>query len=86
MTDMSIKMLSKVLPFHNCSPFCVSQLTQSKKNKLLEKLDSNNFKKNMTKLVNGFSKNNYTCNYFLEESLNNLANKHKADCLKVFSF
>ena len=81
---MSTIMLSKVLPFYNCSPFCISQLTQSRKNKFLEKLESNNFSKNMTKLVNGFSKNNYTCNFFLEEGLNNLAHRHMADCLKVF--
>ena len=85
--DMNfILMLSQVLPFYNCSPFSISQLTQSRKNRFLEKLESNNFSKNMIKLVNGFSKNNYTCNYFMEESVNNLIKKHKADCLKVFHF
>ena len=79
-------MLSKVLPFYNCSPFSISQLTQSRKNRFIEKLESNNFSKNMTKYVNGFSKNNYTCNFFMEESLNNLIQKHKPDCLKVFHY
>ena len=60
-TDINTRLiLSKVLPFYNCSPFSISQLTQSRKNRFLEKLESNNFNKNMTKLVNGFSKNNYT--------------------------
>ena len=86
-TDMnSIMMLSKVLPFYNCSPFSISQLTQSRKNRFIEKLESNNFSKNMTKYVNGFSKNNYTCNFFMEESLNKLIKKHKPDCLKVFHY
>ena len=86
-TDINTRLiLSKVLPFYNCSPFSISQLTQSRKNRFLEKLESNNFSKNMTKLVNGFSKNNYTCNFFMEESVNNLAKKHKADCLKVFHY
>ena len=40
----------------------------------------------MTKLVNGFSKNNYTCSYLMEESLNNLTRKHMSDCLKVFHY
>ena len=86
-TDTNTRlMLSNVLPFYNCSPFSISQLTQSRKNRFLEKLESNNFNKNMTKLVNGFSKNNYTCNFFMEESVNNLVQKHKADCLKVFHY
>ena len=38
----------------------------------------------MTKLVNWFSKNNYTCNYLLEEGVNNLYQKHMSDCLKIF--
>ena len=37
-------------------------------------------------MVNGFSKDNYTCNFFMEESLNNLTQKHMADCLKVFHY
>ena len=40
----------------------------------------------MIKLVNGFSKENYTCSFFMEESLNNLTRKHMADCLKVFHY
>ena len=84
--NYSILMLSKMLPFYNCSPFSISQLTLSRKNRFLEKLESNNFSRNMIKFVNGFSKNNYTCNFFMEESLNNLVQKHKPDCLKVFHY
>ena len=40
----------------------------------------------MTKLVNGFSKNNYTCNFYMEGNIKNLAQKHKADCLKIFHY
>ena len=40
----------------------------------------------MKKLVNGFSKNNYTCTYYTEESANHLSQKHKADSLKVFHY
>ena len=38
----------------------------------------------MTNLVNGFSKDNYRCNYYMEDSVNSLNQKHKADCLKIF--
>ena len=38
----------------------------------------------MIKHVNGFSKNNFTCNYYEEESINQLSKKHMSDCLKVF--
>ena len=75
---------SKILPFHFCSPFALSQLVQSNKNRVLETLELNNFSKNMRKHVNGFSKNNYTCAYFDEESIQNLSRKHDPDCLKIF--
>ena len=75
---------AKALPFYNCSPFTISQMYQTPGNKVLEKLEANNFNKNMLKHVNGFSKNNYTCGYFQEDSILNLSKKHLQDCLKVF--
>ena len=74
---------SRSLPFFNLSTFTLSQLFQTKKSKVLETLENNNFSKNMIKHVNGFSKNNFTCNYYEEESINQLATKHMPDCLKV---
>ena len=38
----------------------------------------------MIKLVNEFSKDNYTCSYYQEESINELSKKHSANSLKVF--
>ena len=38
----------------------------------------------MIKLVNGFTKDNYTCNYYQESSINDLAKKHSINSLKVF--
>ena len=38
----------------------------------------------MIKLVNGFSKDNYTCNYYNEGNINDLAKKHSTNSLKVF--
>ena len=75
---------SKLLPFHFCKLFTLSALVQSKKSKVLKELEANNFCKNMRKHVNGFSKNNYTCGYFVEESIHNLARKHYTDSLKIF--
>ena len=75
---------SKLLPFHLCSPFTLTQLVQSRKSKVLETLESNNFSKNMRKHVNGFSKNNYTCSYFDEENIHSLTRKHEPDSLKIF--
>ena len=81
---MTCNSLSKALPFENCNSFMISQLFQSKKSMVLESLEANNFSKNIIKLVNGFSKNNYTCGYYQEESINNLSQKHLPDCLKIF--
>ena len=78
--------LSKALPFYNSSPFSISQLTQTSRSKILEKLEANKFSNDMRNLVNGFSKNNYTCSYYMEDSINNLTRKHKTDCLKIFHY
>ena len=75
---------SRSLPFFNLSTFTLSQLFQTNKSKVLETLENNNFSKNMIKHVNGFSKNNYTCSYYEEESLHQLSTKHLPDSLKVF--
>ncbi len=64
--------ISKLLPFHVCSQFTLSQLVQSRRSKVLETLELNNFSKSMRKHVNGFSKNNYTCGYFDEDSIPNI--------------
>ena len=76
--------LAKSLPFATCSPFFLSQLFQTNKNKVLKKLKANNFTKNMIKHVNGFSKNNYTCNYYDSNSIQNLSRKHLPNSLKIF--
>ena len=76
--------LNNELPFFNCSNFTISQLFQTTKNNILETLQNNSFSKNTIQLVNGFSKDNYTCNYYHEESINDLSRKHSAKSLKVF--
>ena len=65
--------LTKSLPFAKCSTFFSSQLFLSDKNEVLNKLKANNFTKNMIKHVNGFSKNNYTCNFYDKTSFHNLS-------------
>ena len=62
----------------------IANLYISTKNRINEKLVSNNFSKNMINHVNGFSKNNYTCSYYQEEGLLNLSQKHLPDCLKLY--
>ncbi len=51
---------------------------------MLEKLEDNNFSKNMIDLMNGISKNNYTCGYFEEEGIHKLSKKHVKDSLKIY--
>ena len=76
--------LCKHLPFFNCSFFTISQMFLSTKDKILDKLEGNNFTKNMIKHVNGFSKDNYTCSYADEKSILNTSKKHISNCLKIF--
>ena len=84
MERRTIKKLGKALPFQICSDFEISQLSISGRNRILEMLEANNFSRNMIKHVNGFSKNNYTCNYYQENSIQNLYKKHLSDSLKIF--
>ena len=44
---------------------------------MLTRLKDNNFNKEMIQYVNGFSKNNYTCDYYSEENFIQLIRKHK---------
>ena len=84
MDRKSIIQRSKALPFHNCSFFTISHMYSSNKNNVLEKMENNNFSKNMLDHVNGLSKNNYTCGYLDEEGIHNIAKKHISDSLKIF--
>ena len=84
MANISFKALNSALPFHNFSPNQIVELFQSKKDNLFEILEKNNFSKDMLKHVNGFSKDNFTCGYFQENSFLNLLNKHLPEGLKAF--
>ena len=77
------KLCHKELPFHGSSSYEIIKLFQSEKDLLFERLANNNFSKNMLKHVNGFSKDNYTCGYFQENSIQNLLKKHLPSCLKI---
>ena len=80
----SVIQRSKELPFHNWSFFTIAQIFRSNKDKILDKLENNNFNKNMLDHINGLSKNNYTCNYFDETGIHNLTKKHITNGLKIF--
>ena len=82
--DNSTDNLFNELPFQNSSRSQIIQLFQSEKDELFAKLANNKFSRNMLKHVNGFSKNNYTCGYYQENSIQNLLKKHLPDCLKIF--
>ena len=82
MVNINFKTLSSALPFHGLFPHQIIKLFQSGKGKLFETLENNNFSRNMLKHVNGFSKDNFTCGYYQEDSIHNLLKKHLPDCLK----
>ena len=74
MTNFSKRCL-KELPFYDLSRNHIIKLFQSEKDLLFERLANNEFSKNMLKHVNGFSKDNYTCGYYQENSIQNLVKK-----------
>ena len=71
------------LPFPKCSPFYISSQYQTGKKHLIEKLENNNFSKDMIKHINNFTKDNYSCKYYDENNLNSLKNYHHRSALKV---
>ena len=71
------------LPFKDCSPFSISQQFLTGKNILIEKLENNNFTKDMLKYVNEISKDNYKCKYYDADNINVLVNSHHNQALKV---
>ena len=72
------------LPFLACTYDNITRMFETPKNCVFERLKNTSFSENMIKLVNGFSKDNYTCSYYQEESINELSKKHSANSLKVF--
>ena len=78
------KTISSQLPFYNCSDYYISYECLTIKNKMFDRFKNNNFTKEMIQYVNGFSKNNYTCDYFSEEGFNSILRNHQNNALKVF--
>ena len=70
------------LPFRTLESFFTSCLFQSSKNSLLEKLENNNFTKEMIEHVNEISKDNYTCKYYDAYNIEKLSKLHLKSALK----
>ena len=70
------------LPFRTLQSFFISCLFQSSKNSLLEKLENNNFTKEMIEHVNEISNDNYTCNYYDAYNIEKLSKLHLKSALK----
>ena len=75
---------NKSLPFKDCSPFTVSQHYQTSKNHFLERLENNNFTKEMLKHINKLSKDNYKCKYYDSNNIQSLIKSHQESALKAF--
>ena len=73
------------LPFYEYSYNTITEMFETPKNILLERLKNNSFSENMIKLINGFSKDKYTCNYYHEESINELAKNTQQIASKCFT-
>ena len=78
------KLFASQLPFYSCSDYYVSYEFLTIKNKMLIRFKDNDFSKEMIQYVNGFSKNNYTCDYFTEEKFKALFNNHQKNPMKAF--
>ena len=67
----------------DCSPFVISQLFQTGKNQFIDKLENNNFTKEMLKHINEISEDNYSCKYYDENNFDPLVKSHHKSALKV---
>ena len=51
---------------------------------MLNRFKNNNFNKEMIQYVNGFSKNNYTCDYYSEDKFKTIFTNHQKNPMKAF--
>ena len=72
------------LPFPNCSPFFITCQYLTDKKHVIQKLENNNFSKEMIKHISKFTKENYSCKYYDKNNINPLINNHHKSALKVF--
>ena len=76
--------VSYQLPFYNCSDYEIILEFMSAKNKFLEIFEENNFTKYYDNIVEGFSNENFSCNYYTEDKFNSMINKIQNDSVKSF--
>ena len=80
---MFYQLANKTLPFKECSPFTISQQFITSRNQFIEKLENNQFTKEMLKHANDISKDNYKCKYYDESNIDSLIKQHHKSALKA---
>ena len=71
------------LPFFKCSDYEIIMMCMTAKEKILQMFENNDFS---NQLINNLSmlKDNYTCNYFNENSFHKVIDHHNPKSLKIF--
>ena len=83
---MSVRLRLKYfqeLPFFSCSNYQIIRECLSTSENLLEIFENNEFASQMKKIIDAFTKDNYTCNYYNHSNLPNVVNAHSKNSLKI---
>ena len=73
----------KELPFFSCSNYQIIRECLSTSENLLEIFKNNEFASQMKKIIDAFTKDNYTCNYYNHSNLQNVVKAHSENSLKI---
>ena len=71
------------LPFFSCSDYQIIRECLSTSKNLIEIFKNNEFATQMKKIIDTFTKENYTCNYYNQSSLTKVINAHSKKSLKT---
>ena len=71
------------LPFFSCSNYQIIRECLSTSENLLEIFENNEFASQMKKIIDAFTKDNYTFNYYNHNNLPNVVNAHSKNSLKI---
>ena len=83
---MSVRLLRlkyfQELPFYSCSDYQIIRECLSTTENLIDFFKNNDFATQMKRMINTFTKENYTCNYYNQSSLMKVINVHNENSLK----
>ena len=81
---ITCRMIAQSFPFSTCTDYAFLTQCITNKDKILELFENNAFVSQCYELIEGLSRENYSCRYYNEQKFNSMISKHKKNSLKTF--